>query len=64
MHQNDQESYRIGDQQFSDLPSLLEFYKLHYLDTTPLIRPATKKLEKVKAKYDFEGQVFISTDNH
>lgn len=56
MHQNDQESYRIGDQQFSDLPSLLEFYKLHYLDTTPLIRPATKKLEKVKAKYDFEGQ--------
>lgn len=55
-HQNDQELYRIGDQQFSDLPSLLEFYKLHYLDTTPLIRPATKKLEKVKAKYDFEGQ--------
>lgn len=56
-HQHDQDSYRIGDQQFSDLPSLLEFYKLHYLDTTPLIRPAIKKLEKVKAKYDFEGQV-------
>ena len=32
--------YRIGDQMFTDLPSLLNFYKLHYLDTTPLIRCA------------------------
>lgn len=47
--------YRIGDQMFPDLPSLLGFYKLHYLDTTPLIRPASKRVEKVIAKFDFEG---------
>ena len=47
--------YRIGDQMFTDLPSLLNFYKLHYLDTTPLIRPAPKRVEKVQGKYDFDG---------
>ena len=47
--------YRIGDQMFTDLPSLLNFYKLHYLDTTPLIRPAPKRAEKVQGKYDFDG---------
>lgn len=57
MQQNDNINYRIGDQTFKDLPGLLQFYKLHYLDTTPLIRPVRKKLEKVVAKYDFEGQV-------
>lgn len=56
MQQNDQVRYRIGDQMFPDLPALLAFYKLHYLDTTPLIRPAPKKVEKVIAKYDFVGQ--------
>lgn len=55
--QNDQIVYRIGDQSFADLPELLAFYKLHYLDTTPLRRPATKKLEKVVAKFDFSGSV-------
>jgi hypothetical protein len=49
--------YRIGDQVFTDLPNLLAFYKLHYLDTVPLIRPAKKKIERVMAKYDFDGQV-------
>ncbi|XP_022914734.1 adapter molecule Crk [Onthophagus taurus] len=53
---NDQEAYRIGDQTFDDLPRLLNFYKLHYLDTAPLIRPANKKQEKVRGKYDFDGQ--------
>lgn len=53
---HDNVSYRIGDQFFPDLPKLLAFYKLHYLDTTPLIRPATRRVEKVMAKYDFEGQ--------
>ena len=42
---------------FTDLPALLNFYKVHYLDTTPLIRPAPKRVEKVLAKYDFEGNV-------
>ena len=42
---------------FPDLPSRLNFYKLHYLDTTPLIRPVAKRCEKVIAKYDFEGSV-------
>jgi C-crk adapter molecule crk len=49
--------YRIGDQSFSDLPELLAFYKLHYLDTTPLRRPAQKKVEKVIGKFDFDGSV-------
>lgn len=55
IQQSDQTRFRIGDQMFPDVPSLLSFYKLHYLDTTPLIRPAAKKVEKVKARYDFEG---------
>ena len=54
--------YRIGDQIFTDLPSLLNFYKLHYLDTTPLIRPAPKRVEKVVGKYDFDGSVSISRE--
>lgn len=57
MQQKDQVRYRIGDQCFTDLPSLVAFYKLHYLDTTPLIRPAPKRIERVIAKYDFDGQV-------
>ncbi|XP_075218771.1 crk proto-oncogene, adaptor protein [Lycorma delicatula] len=55
IQESEQTRYRIGDQIFSDLPSLLAFYKLHYLDTTPLIRPAPRRIEKVVAKYDFEG---------
>jgi len=47
--------YKIGDRYFPDLPSLLSFYKLHYLDTTPLVRPALRRIEKVVAKHDFEG---------
>jgi len=52
----DQTLFRIGDQMFSDLPSLLNFYKLHYLDTTPLIRPAARRVERLLAKYDFDGR--------
>ncbi|XP_022234963.1 adapter molecule Crk-like isoform X2 [Limulus polyphemus] len=55
IQQGDQTRFRIGDQMFPDVPSLLNFYKLHYLDTTPLIRPAERKVEKVRAKYDFTG---------
>ncbi|XP_018328644.1 adapter molecule Crk [Agrilus planipennis] len=60
LQKNDHVSYKIGDRSFSDLPSLLAFYKLHYLDTTPLIRPASKKVEKVVAKYDFDS---VDTDD-
>jgi hypothetical protein len=64
--------YRIGDQLFADMPSLLSFYKLHYLDTTPLVRPLPQAraraaapppaqphqvLELVIAKFDFDGSV-------
>ncbi|KAK2721474.1 adapter molecule Crk-like isoform X2 [Artemia franciscana] len=56
VQQGEQIRYKIGDQMFSDLPSLLSFYKIHYLDTTPLIRPAFRRIEKVVAKYDFEGR--------
>ncbi|KAM4726811.1 adapter molecule crk-like [Anableps anableps] len=31
--------FQIGDQEFEALPALLEFYKIHYLDTTTLIEP-------------------------
>lgn len=55
IQQGDQTRFRIGDQMFPDMPALLSFYKLHYLDTTPLIRPAPKRVERVIAKYDFEG---------
>lgn len=55
LSQADQTRFRIGDQMFPDIPSLLSFYKRHYLDTTSLVKPAAKKVEKVKAKYDFEG---------
>ncbi|XP_013384956.1 adapter molecule Crk [Lingula anatina] len=48
--------FRIGDQEFPDLPSLLNFYKTHYLDTTSLIRPAPRGIIKVKAKFDFPGK--------
>ncbi|XP_055539143.1 adapter molecule Crk [Wyeomyia smithii] len=47
--------FRIGDQTFTDLPDLLNFYKLHYLDTTPLRRPAIRRCEKVIGKFDFDG---------
>lgn len=57
IQENNETKYRIGDQVFSDLPSLLAFYKLHYLDTTPLLKPAVKPIEKVVAKYDFVGNV-------
>jgi proto-oncogene C-crk len=53
--QGGQTRYRIGDEFFSDLPALLSFYQIHYLDTTPLIRPAPKRVERVVAKYDFDG---------
>lgn len=50
-----QTAYRIGDNLFADLPELLDFYKIHFLDTTVLIRPAQRKIEKVIAKFDFDG---------
>lgn len=34
--------FRIGDQEFPNLPALLNFYKTHYLDTTSLMRPVSK----------------------
>jgi len=61
VQQQDQIVFRIGDQSFENLPKLLTFYTLHYLDTTPLRRPAQKRVEKVIAKFDFVGSV--STTN-
>ncbi|XP_044300049.1 crk-like protein isoform X3 [Varanus komodoensis] len=34
--------FKIGDQEFEHLPALLDFYKIHYLDTTTLIEPAPR----------------------
>ena len=39
---NMQGQLKIGDQTFTTLPELLEFYKVHYLDTTTLIEPVSK----------------------
>lgn len=47
--------FRIGEQEFSSLPALLNFYKTHYLDTTSLIRPPLNR-PKYVAKYAFEGR--------
>lgn len=62
--------FRIGNQLFADMPALLAFYRLHYLDTTPLVRPLSQAsaqatpsatphlyhvLEVVIAKFDFVG---------
>ncbi|MEE6469245.1 hypothetical protein FKM82_008552 [Ascaphus truei] len=61
-----QSRFRIGDQEFDSLPALLEFYKIHYLDTTTLIEPVSKskqhgmiqrqeEAEYVRALFDFNG---------
>ncbi|XP_075052842.1 adapter molecule crk [Mixophyes fleayi] len=61
-----QSRFRIGDQEFDSLPALLEFYKIHYLDTTTLIEPVSKskqsgviqrpeEVEYVRALFDFNG---------
>ncbi|XP_043924780.1 crk-like protein [Protopterus annectens] len=62
--------FKIGDQEFDNLPALLEFYKIHYLDTTILIEPAPRypapgtccplpsaeeDVEYVRTMYDFPG---------
>ncbi|KAL3970666.1 ficolin [Sarotherodon galilaeus] len=47
--------FRIGDQEFDGLSALLEFYKIHYLDTTTLIEPQTEEAEYVRALFDFPG---------
>ncbi|CAK8672187.1 crk-like protein [Clavelina lepadiformis] len=39
---NMQQRLKIGDQMFDSMPELLDFYKVHYLDTTTLIEPSTK----------------------
>lgn len=62
IQQSDQMRYKIGDQVFPDLASLLNFYKMHYLDSTPLIRPVPKRNEKVIAKYDFDGNVSVEAE--
>lgn len=58
-HKPLQTVYRIGDNSFNDLPELLEFYSVHYLDTTTLRRPVQRKVEKVIGKFDFDGSVSV-----
>jgi proto-oncogene C-crk len=47
--------FRIGSEEFSSLPALLNFYKSHYLDTTSLMRPPLNR-PKFITKYRFEGR--------
>jgi len=37
--------FKIGENTFHDLPTLLTFYKHHYLDTTPLIKAVSDSFE-------------------
>jgi len=55
---DNQVRFRIGDQSFRDVPTLLEHYKTVFLDTTTLKRPIQKldALEKYIAKFDFQGR--------
>lgn len=59
--------FRIGTFTFPDLPALLGFYRLHFLDKTPLVRPLVYSaptvtvLETVIGKYDFDGNVRTHT---
>lgn len=41
---NGQIKFRIGDQEFTNLSSILQFYKIHYLESTSLIRPVSSQL--------------------
>lgn len=34
-------TFKIGDHEFNSMPSLLAFYKTHYLDSTCLIAPVS-----------------------
>ncbi|EMP24433.1 Serine/threonine-protein phosphatase 4 catalytic subunit B [Chelonia mydas] len=43
---------KIGDQEFEGLPALLDFYRVHYLDTTTLVVPVCAG---PGALYDFGG---------
>ena len=45
---NLQSRLKIGDQMFDTMPELLDFYKIHYLDTTTLIEPVSKRKENPK----------------
>ncbi len=42
----DKDIYMIGDQTFTSLPNLLDFYKMHFLDTTTLIEPCPKQQDQ------------------
>ena len=33
--------FKIGEQRFADIPSIIEFYKKHTLDTTALTEPVS-----------------------
>lgn len=41
--------YQIGDQDFSDMSNLLNFYRTHYLDTATLVRPVSATRMVVKS---------------
>uniref|UniRef100_A0A8D9AWV4 Adapter molecule Crk n=1 Tax=Cacopsylla melanoneura TaxID=428564 RepID=A0A8D9AWV4_9HEMI len=43
---NEHSSYKIGQKVFENLPSLLEYYIYHYLDTAYLTRPVPKRAVK------------------
>jgi len=60
--------FRIGDQEFSSLPNLLKFYKVHYLDTTTLNRPVSvgfvyQRLRALKKNASWQCSMNLQTGN-
>jgi len=49
--------FRIGDQEFPSLPSLLKYYKVHYLDTTTLVRPVSINIVYLWGRPTKQGHV-------
>ena len=45
----------MGDRRCNNIPELLQFYRVHFIETTVLKRPVDKKMERVRALYDYES---------
>ncbi|XP_006006795.1 adapter molecule crk [Latimeria chalumnae] len=55
--------FRIGDQEFDTLPALLEFYKIHYLDTTTLIEPVSRSRQVNSTGGQLTGGVILRQED-
>ncbi|KAG9508677.1 Adapter molecule Crk, partial [Fragariocoptes setiger] len=54
--------FKIGEQPFSDMPSLLDYYKREYLDTTKLTRPIKLPTEDNQRRRDITVSSVVHDD--